>query len=100
MYVLDVSENNTLYTRSFIKYKLWPVTVEGAIYMELQDKVTCDDFLKDLKDYDYLYVVKADEVFFEKYNMSDRGVELSQDKALYKIKENDATEMFKLLGKE
>ena len=100
VYVLDVSENNTLYTRSFIKYKLWPVTVEGAIYMELQDKVTCDDFLKDLKDYDYLYVVKADEVFFEKYNMSDRGVELSQDKALYKIKENDATEMFKLLGKE
>lgn len=100
VYVLDTKEGDSLYTRCFIKYRLWPMTVDGATYADLHDTTQREELLERLKEFDYLYVVEADTSFFDEYNLTNDGQILFEDKSLYKIDDIDSDVRLSLIGRE
>jgi hypothetical protein len=71
IYVLDTNvENDSKYTQCFIRYRLWPVTVEGGLYEDLYETATAEELLNTIQGYDYLYVASENQDFFEKFGLN------------------------------
>jgi hypothetical protein len=71
IYVLDTNvDNDPRYTQCFIRYRLWPVTVDGGSYEDLYDTVTAEELLNTIQGYDYLYVASDNQDFFDKFDLN------------------------------
>jgi hypothetical protein len=95
IYVLDTSvDNDPMYTRCFIEYRLWPVTVDGDSYENLENSTDKEEFWSKIGAYDYLYVASVNQEFFDIYNLS------VEENRLYKIEENGTGIVLNLVGGE
>lgn len=98
VYVLQETDN--LYTLTFLRYTVWPHTVEGSDYETLKAQETAEELLDTLSGFDYLYVKESDAEFFNSLGISPADQEAFEDQALYQIITADQNIEFRFIAKQ
>jgi len=97
VYVLQ--QKDELYTLTYMRYAIWPHTVEGTDYENLSGQDAAQ-FLECLEDFAYLYVKETDEEFFRQLDICPVGAESFEAQTLYRIVRDGQSVEFEFVAKQ
>lgn len=96
VYVLQ--EKNDLHAITFLRYTMWPNTVDGIDYSSLEQEMSKEEFLEMISSYDYLYVKETDENFFRSVGVIPTDRDNFENLTLYRIDKTGSDIKFKFIG--
>ena len=96
VYVLQ--EKDDLHALTFLRYTMWPNTVDGMDYGNLKEEASREEFLEMISSYDYLYVKETDEEFFEDIGVLPSDREKIENLTLYRIDKASSDIKFVFIG--
>lgn len=96
VYVLQ--EKDDLYALTFLRYAMWPNTVDGEDYSNIKEEISKEKFLEMVSSYDYLYVKETDENFFGNIGVIPADKDKFESVTLYRIDKTSGDIKFLFVG--
>lgn len=96
VYVLQ--EKDDLHALTFLRYTMWPNTIEGTDYGNLKEGISKEEFLEMVSSYDYLYVKETDENFFENISLIPADKDAFESMTLYRVDKTSGDIKFIYVG--